>query len=170
MFTLTESNKEKFETLQALFLGITPAARSLNVKDFPTYEELLQTAKQQSDSEECQLSFISGYLKASALLFGNIAEGKLSPTITSKNIPYENILLNLTIEEKRELANAGSVADKNWYNLSIEFNDRTSGTISLISRSTSTVSREYDFTNNPDNSLAVNLRKLSAKITALSRK
>ena len=84
MFTLTESNKEKFETLQALFLGITPAARSLNVKDFPTYEQLLQTAKEQSDSEECQLSFISGYLKASGMFFDHISQGKLVPCIQRK--------------------------------------------------------------------------------------
>lgn len=84
MFTSTKTNKEKFETVRNLFLGITPVARSLNVKDFPTYEQLLQTAKEQSDSEECQLSFISGYLKASSMFFDHISQGKLVPCIQRK--------------------------------------------------------------------------------------
>lgn len=84
MSTSTKTNKEKFETVRNLFLGITPVARSLNVKDFPTYEELLEAAKEQSDSEECQLSFMSGYLKGSGLLFDNISQGKLVPRIQRK--------------------------------------------------------------------------------------
>lgn len=167
MFTSTVSNKEKFETLQALFLGITPAARSLNVKDFPTYEELLQTAKEQSDSEECQLSFISGYLKASGVFFEHIAQGKLFPVATSKNIPFGNILLNLTIQEKVELAKVNKLVEKKWYNLSIAFNDHTSGTISLVSRSTNMVDREYEFTSEPNNNFVVNLRKISENINSL---
>lgn len=167
MFISTVSNKEKFETLQALFLGITPAARSLNVKDFPTYEELLQTAKEQSDSEECQLSFISGYLKASSVFFDHITNGKLFPLATSKNTPFGNILLNLTIEEKVELAKVNRLVEKKWYNLSIEFNDRASGTISLVSRSTNMVDHEYEFTNEPNNNFVVNLRKISEKIDSL---
>lgn len=79
MTTSTEINKEKFETVRALFLNITPVARCINVQGFPAYEELLAAAKEQSDSEECQLSFMSGYLKASALLFDNISQGKLVP-------------------------------------------------------------------------------------------
>jgi len=73
----------------------------------------------------------------------------------------------LTIEEKVELAKVNRLVEKKWYNLSIEFNDRASGTISLVSRSTNMVDHEYEFTNEPNNNFVVNLRKISEKIDSL---
>lgn len=78
------SNKEKFETLRNLFLTIEPNVKGVNVINFPTYEELLEKAKKQSDEEECQLSFMLGYLNGVELLFENISKSNFIPRFQRK--------------------------------------------------------------------------------------